>query len=393
MEVMMSENLKQVNTDAVRLQQGLGKDEELDEREHFKLQQQLRRNDKGGYELISVWDASGQPGAPSVTAQPIGSKQERKNDKMETPAIDLMTYMANVTALSEAENMKKMEERSFCPSSVDFFCGKCINFLRAFGLVPPSNVINPLIDVIAAPCLLAVYGCPRKENKEFEIPEAALRKKPISLISSEGVMADTFFEFNDEIATSPVLFMWPRILHVDVAKSRATPRSCGACDLCFYDPVSRLGFDKTEGISYNCDIKCGICCSCCAMLCHERVVPHYSEVTIFSSLKGPDGMQALIDSLDGRRWFLREKSDRLAKKDMTLIAGGDISKITIKGLKDVDQYTSDLQRMCAQYRGGQPLSIGLNKRFEVFDSKKVREREELALEIQRKKAEFVPMVC
>ena len=107
----------------------------------------------------------------------------------------------------------------------------------------------------------------------------------------------------------------------------------------------------------------GILFPCCSIMCVEQVVPLYSEVTFFSSPKGLDGMQALIDADPN----LQSRCAELAKEDKTLLVGTDISKITIKGLKDVDQYTSDLQRVSAQYRGGHPLSINLNKKTVVFN--------------------------
>ena len=192
-------------------------------------------------------------------------------------------------------------------------------------------------------------------KKEIEIPESSLTENAVSYFTAGGVVVDTYFLQNDKETTSPVTILWPNILRVNVQKSRVVPRGCGTCAL---NP-----FTDNAGISYYNYVKMGLLTPCCFMMCSEQVVPNYSEVTFFSSPKGYAGMQTLINA-DPR---LQSRCSELAKEDKALLVGTDISKITIKGLKNVDQYTSDLQRVSAQFRDGQPLAINLNKKTIVFN--------------------------
>ena len=284
-----------------------------------------------------------------ATLQPIGS-----------------TYMADMKLLSDAEELYKRQERSFCICK-QYFCTEWIGAVRSNLLVPPTTA-GALICLFPAlvfgpieECLgFSILDCCCCGDDDIKIPEESLKENAVSFFTTAGVVADTYFALNDKKTTSPVTMLWPNILQVNVQKSRAVPRACGTCS---FDSQNNFFSAGNEGLSYYCDMKMGILGLCCSIMCVEQVVPNYSEVTFFSSPKGLDGMQALIDA-DPK---LQSRCADLAEEDKTLLVGTDISKITIKGLKDVDQYISDLQRVSAQYRGGQPLSINLNKKTIVYN--------------------------
>ena len=283
-----------------------------------------------------------------ATSQPIGS-----------------SYMVDVKLLSDAEELYKKQERSFCICKQGF-CTGWIGTVRNSLLVPPCAVIFPVLYFFPTlafgpieECLGFSFNCCCGDD-DIKMPEESLKENAVSFFTTAGVVADTYFALNDKKTTSPVTMLWPNILQVNVQKSRAVPRACGTCSFDLNDQFFSAG---NEGLSYYCDMQMGILAPCCSILCVEQVVPLYSEVTFFSSPKGLDGMQALIDADP----TLQSRCAQLATEDKTLLVGTDISKITIKGLKDVDQYTSDLQRVSAQYRGGHPLSINLNKKTVVFN--------------------------
>ena len=284
-----------------------------------------------------------------ATLQPIGS-----------------TYMADVKLLSDAEELYKKQERSFCICK-QYFCSNWIDAMRWYLLVPPwtfcaficlfpALAFGPIEECLGFSILDCCCG-----DDDIKIPEESLKENAVSFFTTAGVVADTYFALNDKNTTSPETMLWPNILQVNVQKSRAVPRACGTCSFDFQN--SNFFSAGNEGLSYYCDMRMGILAQCCSIMCVEQVVPNYSEVTFFSSPKGLDGMRALIDADPN----LQSRCAELAKDDKTLLVGTDISKITIKGLKDVDQYTSDLQRVSARYRGGHPLSINLNKKTVVYN--------------------------
>ena len=311
----------------------------------------------------------------ATTLQPIGS-----------------TYMADLKLLSDAKELYEKQERSFCPCKRR--CNGLITYMRRDFLVPPTT-IGPLLYLIPTLALspleecLGCYCYP--EQEDIEIPKESLKENAVSFFTTEGVVADTYYKYGGghrqgqtfhylpaaKHLTDPVTMLWPNILHVDVQKSREVPRACGTCsiknDYTAVAPKDTFShFSDNGGLSFYCDVRMGILLPCCSIMCVEEVVPLYSEVSFFTSPKGLDGMQALMNKYP--RIQLQKRCDMLAKEDKTLLVGTDISKITIRGLKDVDQYISDLQRVSAQYRGGHPLSISLNKKTIVYNPDLPREK-------------------
>ena len=292
------------------------------------------------------------------TLQPIGS-----------------SYMVDVKLLSDAEELYKKQEGSFCICKQGI-CAGWIGIVREVLLVPPCVIIPVLCffpTLAFGPieeCLGFSFSNCCCGDDDIKMPEESLKENAVSFFTTAGVVADTYFALNDKKTTSPVTMLWPNILQVNVQKSRAVPRACGTCsiknDYTAVAPKDTFShFSDNGGLSFYCDVRMGILLPCCSIMCVEEVVPLYSEVSFFTSPKGLDGMQALMNKYP--RIQLQKRCDMLAKEDKTLLVGTDISKITIRGLKDVDQYISDLQRVSAQYRGGQPLSINLNKKTIVYN--------------------------
>ena len=323
----------------------------------------------------------------ATTLQPIGS-----------------TYMADLKLLSDAKELYEKQERSFCPCK-QRYCPGLITYMRRDFLVPPTTIgpllyliptlaFGPLEECLGCYCLqcLGCYCLPYQQE-DIEIPKESLKENAVSFFTTEGVVADTYYKCGQgnrpgqtglnchdpapKHLTDPMTMLWPNILHVDVQKSREVPRACGTCsiknDYTAVAPKDTFShFSDDGGLSFYCDVRMGILLPCCSIMCVEEVVPLYSEVTFFISPKGLDGMQALMNKYP--RMQLQKRCDKLAKEDKTLLVGRDISKITIRGLKDVDQYISDLQRVSAQHRGGHPLSISLNKKTIVYNPDLPREK-------------------
>ena len=236
----------------------------------------------------------------------------------------------------------------------------------------------PLWIISLAMCLpFELLGCPCDDSLIKKPPDVAsdLDSKPVASINSDGVVVDTFYEVNDEYDRITSLIPWNSIASISVRKPRKTLRPCGSINFfncskheswkyksnhCYstYFPYLKYG-----GISFPCDIGCGVCGPCCTVIITEKVIEDYSEVIFYYSKEvQQNSAQLIVPEI-----YIQSCRDQCDQRGMELIVGTDIVKIKLMGLLQVDQFIADIQRDGKHYRNGVTVPVHENRPHKVIN--------------------------
>ena len=155
------------------------------------------------------------------------------------------------------------------------------------------------------------------------------------IVTDEGIIANVGYELNDKPAAfihgSGMLLPWNSILSVELQKSRPNARRCGSC--------ASMNSKGVDGLSFKCGFGVGLLGPCCEVICTEKTIPGYSELTVYSCPGGIPAMQALINQDSNCATFVTKASE-----EKIHLVGSNISKVRFLGLLDVDQVVERLKR-------------------------------------------------
>ena len=294
-------------------------------------------------------------------SQPSMKKVRNTKGKKKTYKRKTRSYMASSDKIMEMLALKKEASQSFMPCQSSISGQYVVQYVvRSLCFTPPWTALLFFLSIPACVgiAFFETLGACGFCVPKIDVPPITIHEKPVAVIRPDGVVADTYYELNDEVDSSvSTLITWNNILSVSVRKPREKLRPCGTtiCDT--------NESDNFDGISFKCDVKAGLFVPCCSIICQEKGINDYSEVIFYSSRSGRNRSSELINQDPS----LQEKAKRYKDAEKEFFVGTDISKVKIMGLLQVDQFIADLQQEAPQHRGGVPLPIHENKIHIIYN--------------------------